>query len=263
VAKKLYDVEMPDGAIISDVPEGTSMDELLKQYNGYSGPPLEEGEPAIPEPETIQEILQEAALKGGITDPAELAQFLAQVTHESGNFKYMEEIWGPTPAQKRYEGRKNLGNTQTGDGHRYRGRGLIQLTGRDNYKTFGEKLGIDLENSPELASEPDTAADLAVEFWNARVKPYIKDFNNTRGVTRRINGGYNGLPDREKQFKTWTEKLNLQNMTLEPTGTTAAVVNSAAETSPVQLEKLLDGTYQDEEGGLFSVKAGEVKPYAP
>jgi putative chitinase len=75
-----------------------------------------------------------------------MAAFVAQIGHESGQLIYVRELWGPTPAQSRYEGRKDLGNTVAGDGLRYRGRGLIQVTGRANYKVCGEALGLDLIN---------------------------------------------------------------------------------------------------------------------
>ncbi|WP_404940665.1 glycoside hydrolase family 19 protein, partial [Pseudomonas lundensis] len=73
-----------------------------------------------------------------------VAAFIAQIGHESGQLKYVKEIWGPTAAQARYEGRADLGNTQPGDGSKFRGRGLIQITGRANYITCGEALALDL-----------------------------------------------------------------------------------------------------------------------
>ncbi|ULH18273.1 hypothetical protein MF271_22685 (plasmid) [Deinococcus sp. KNUC1210] len=73
----------------------------------------------------------------GIDMPPRLSHFLAQVTHESGGFRWMVEIWGPTPAQIRYEGRLDLENTEPGDGFRYRGRGPMMLTGRGNFRNVG------------------------------------------------------------------------------------------------------------------------------
>ena len=81
-----------------------------------------------------------------------IAAFIAQIGHESGQLKYVKEVWGPTTAQARYEGRADLGNSRQGDGSKFLGRGLIQITGRANYKACGEALGLDLDliNQPEL-----------------------------------------------------------------------------------------------------------------
>ena len=86
-----------------------------------------------------------------------VAAFIAQIGHESGQLKYVKEIWGPTAAQAKYEGRKDLGNTVAGDGSKYRGRGLIQITGRANYMACGEGLGLNLIKQPELLEKPQHA----------------------------------------------------------------------------------------------------------
>ena len=153
-----------------------------------------------------EQALINAAKQAGITDKTELAQFMAQWAHESGNFKYMQEIWGPTAAQSRYEGRRDLGNTQAGDGYRYRGRGFSQLTGRSNYRTIGNRIGVDLENNPDLASQPDIAAKIAIEYWKTRVKNKVSNFEDTRSVTYYVNGGYNGLDDRIAKFAAYKQK---------------------------------------------------------
>lgn len=143
----------------------------------------------------------------GIMDsPLRLAHFLSQVTHESGGFKYMEEIWGPTPAQRGYEGRSDLGNTQKGDGFRYKGRGPLQLTGRANYQEYGRRLGIDLEGSPALAATPAVGLLIALEFWKVKGLNALADQDDVAGITRRVNGGSNGLADRKAQLaklKAW------------------------------------------------------------
>jgi putative chitinase len=134
-----------------------------------------------------------------IDTPALQAAFLAQVGHESGGFVYTREIWGPTPAQAKYEGRLDLGNTQPGDGKRYMGRGLIQITGRANYQAISDDIGIDYVTSPELLEQTSGAAQSAAWFWNKRgLNEYVSDFVT---LTKRINGGTNGLADREARWK--------------------------------------------------------------
>jgi len=131
---------------------------------------------------------------------SEAAQFMGQCAHECDSFKTMEEY----ASGDAYEGRKDLGNTRPGDGRRYKGRGFIQITGRYNYRTFGGYIGVDLENNPKRAAEPDIAAQVAIQYWNRRVKPYVSNFGDTRAVTRRINGGTNGLQDRINKFNKYT-----------------------------------------------------------
>lgn len=139
-----------------------------------------------------------------IDTPKRLAHFLAQVCHESGGFKYMEEIWGPTVAQQRYEGRADLGNTVAGDGYRFKGRGPIQLTGRTNYRRFGQLCGIDLENHPEIAALPSVGILTAALFWNEHKLNALADAGDIEGITRRINGGLNGFAERKEWFaKVW------------------------------------------------------------
>ncbi|WP_456027277.1 glycoside hydrolase family 19 protein, partial [Pseudomonas capeferrum] len=92
--------------------------------------------------------LNTAMNRYGIVGTARVAAFIAQVGHESGQLRYVREIWGPTAQQLTYEGRADLGNTVKGDGSKYHGRGLIQITGRANYAACGEALGLDLINKP-------------------------------------------------------------------------------------------------------------------
>ena len=148
--------------------------------------------------------LKAAMDKAGYTDPTERAMFLAQMAHESGNFKYDEEIHDGS----NYEGRSDLGNTKEGDGKRYKGRGYIQLTGRANYTHYGNKLGVDLAGNPELAKKPSVAADVAVAYWNERVDRAAAASGDVRTVTKNINGGYNGLQDRIDKFKKYSGNPN-------------------------------------------------------
>lgn len=129
-----------------------------------------------------------------------VAAFIAQIGHESGQLKYVKEIWGPTAAQMRYEGRADLGNTQPGDGSKYRGRGLIQITGRANYKACGESLGLDLINHPELLEKPQHACMSAAWFWATKGLSTLADEGKFETITRRINGGLNGLTDRQMLY---------------------------------------------------------------
>jgi len=154
------------------------------------------------------EKLKLAAKANGIHG-TELAQFLAQCAHESGNFKSMEEIGSPAYFAKKYDPKyapktaKILGNTQVGDGERYKGRGFIQLTGRDNYKRAGDALGLPLEANPDLAARTDVAAKVAVWYWKNRVANKVKNFNNTKQVTKAINPAGKGLQSRKDQFKSF------------------------------------------------------------
>lgn len=100
-----------------------------------------------------------------INTPLRQAAFIAQVLHESGMLKWTSEIWGPTLAQRNYENRDDLGNTVPGDGLRFRGRGLLQTTGRANYLATGKALGADLIANPERLAEPELASRSAGWFW--------------------------------------------------------------------------------------------------
>lgn len=124
------------------------------------------------------------------------AAFIAQIGHESGQLRYVREIWGPTAAQRGYEGREDLGNTVPGDGRKYCGRGLIQITGRENYAKCGEALGLDLISHPELLELPQHAAMSAAWFWKQNGLNDLADRDQFNTITRRINGGLNGLADR-------------------------------------------------------------------
>src|SRR5882672_578303 len=145
-----------------------------------------------------------------INTPLRAAAFLAQLAHESGEFRWLEEIWGPTPAQKRYEGRKDLGNTQPGDGFRFRGRGPIQITGRDNYKKYGELLGVDLIGDPGLAAQPEWTFQIAAAYWETHELNKRADAGDFVAITRAINGGLNGLEDRERYYEIAKKALGVE-----------------------------------------------------
>lgn len=126
----------------------------------------------------------------------QVAAFLAQIGHESGQLVYVREIWGPTPVQAKYEGWADLSNTVKGGGSKYRGRGLIQITGRANYAACGEALGLNLVNQPELLEQPQYACMSAAWFWATRGLNTLTDQDQFNTITRRINGGLNGLQNR-------------------------------------------------------------------
>jgi len=131
---------------------------------------------------------------GNLTNSERIAQFLAQVAHESDGFKTTVEY----ASGKAYNGRADLGNRPgTNDGVTYKGRGLIQLTGRSNYATMGKKLGVDFINNPNLAAQFPYAAITAAQFWSDKNLNVYADVGDINAITRRINGGYNGLADRK------------------------------------------------------------------
>ena len=142
--------------------------------------------------------LNSAMDKFEVNTAVRIGAFMAQVGHESGRLQYVREIWNPKqcPWQLRYEGRADLGNTQPGDGFKYRGRGLIQITGRKNYKLCGEGLGLPLEDKPELLEIPENAALSAGWYWSIHGCNRLADVGNFREITHVINGGFNGWDDR-------------------------------------------------------------------
>jgi len=142
--------------------------------------------------ETYTPMLNETMDKYEINTPLRQAHFLAQIIHESGSFNYVLEL----DSGLAYEYRSDLGNTQKGDGPRYKGRGFIQLTGRANYQKYGDTIGVDLISHPELVATV-YPADSAGYFWHTHNINALADMDNINAVTRMINGGYNGLADRQ------------------------------------------------------------------
>ena len=141
--------------------------------------------------------LMEAAMREfQITSEARARMWLAQVGHESVSLRYFEEI----ASGAAYEGRRDLGNTQPGDGRRFKGRGPIQLTGRSNYTIAGRALGLDLVGRPELAAQPRHAFRVSAWWWQTHGLNQISDTGDVVAATRRINGGLNGLADRQARY---------------------------------------------------------------
>jgi predicted chitinase len=167
--------------------------------------------------------LNRAMAEAGIDSPARKAAFIAQVAHESGGFQYNEEI----ASGRAYEGRSDLGNTQPGDGERFKGRGYIQLTGRANYAAAGKALGLDLVNNPGLAARPENAARVAAWYWNSRGLNALADRGDFDGITRRINGGYNGKADRD-QYHARAQGVLKDSVGLPSTGRFVDAATSGA-----------------------------------
>ena len=140
-------------------------------------------------PLIVSECLKRGVLRN------QCAYILATAWHETGRYKYMREIWGPTPTQRKYEGRKGLGNTVKGDGKKFLGRGFVQITGRRNYADWSKRLGLDLLKEPQLAERPDIAVRILVEgmmlgtFTGRKLPDYVdlnaSDYANARRV---VNG---------------------------------------------------------------------------
>lgn len=142
--------------------------------------------------DAVHHHLRPELARHGIETRLRIAHFVAQLGHESAGFRTTEEF----ASGAAYEGRQDLGNTQPGDGRRYKGRGLIQLTGRANYASYGEALGVDLVSEPDRAAEPVLSLSIACTYWTRRRINRHADRDDLIRVTRAINGGTNGLDDR-------------------------------------------------------------------
>jgi len=170
--------------------------------------------------------LNAAMLEQGIISKKRRCAFLAQLAHESAQLRYMEEI----ASGAAYEGRADLGNTHPGDGRRYKGRGPIQLTGRANYRISGHALDLDLEGNPQLASKPENGFRIAALFWKRKglndladlltLGPSKDDQKRDRitvgRITRKINGGLNGIDDRLNYFRVAKQILHNDDDTDSP-----------------------------------------------
>ena len=190
------------------------------------------------------------------------AAFIAQVAHESGGLKYMEEIWGPSAAQKRYEGRKDLGNTKPGDGKRFKGRGPIQITGRANYERYGALLGLPLAEQPNLAAMPGVGFRIAGAYWKSHGLNRLADVGEFGEITKRINGGYNGLADRKKYYERALDVLS-DEITHEKVETADEDAESKAVVSTAESTESEPGTGVEAAAELDKPKPGEPVAETP
>lgn len=141
----------------------------------------------------------------GINTKIRMAHWLAQVAHESGELRYTKEL----ASGKAYEGRKDLGNIQKGDGVRFKGRGLIQITGRANYTAYAKFCGYDVVAKPELLEQPVGAVKSAMWYWQTHGLNELADADKFEAITRRINGGTNGLESRRTYLKRAKKVFNI------------------------------------------------------
>lgn len=150
--------------------------------------------------------LSRAGVGAGLNRPHRLAMYLGQLAHESMGWHYDREVWGPTKAQKGYEGRKDLGNTQPGDGSKFRGFTPMQITGRANttdFRDWARKIDSrapDFVATPELMNTDPWEGLGPIWYWETRGLNRYADQGDFLTVTRRINGGTNGLADRERRY---------------------------------------------------------------
>jgi len=191
-------------------------------------------------------VLHDTLERYQIDTPLRVAHFLAQAFHESDGMCTTEEY----ASGAAYEGRRDLGNIQPGDGVRYKGRGLFQLTGRANYAAFGPKIGIpDLVDQPERAADPAVSLLIACEYWKERrggLNPFA-DQDDIITITKAINGGLNGLPDRRLY-------LAKAKMALARTVAAGIAFNQPAGAPPVLRRGSRSGQVEDLQRAL--AKAG-------
>jgi putative chitinase len=181
------------------------------------------GAPAASQAKIIAEVgaVLAATLESyDITNRLRIAHFLGQTCEESAGYRTTEEF----ASGKEYEGRADLGNTQKGDGPRYKGRGLLQLTGRANYVDYGKALGVDLVNNPTLAAQPALSLKIACEYWKRHNINADCDRDDVQAVTRKVNGGLNGLSDRI----AFTQKAKAAVARLQAIALSGAAASAAA-----------------------------------
>lgn len=213
--------------------DGQSMLEIAPRFSGE----LAERQAAIIG--AVGAVLRLVLAGYAIDTRLRIAHFLAQCCHESAGFRTTEEF----ASGAAYEGRKDLGNTQEGDGPRFKGRGLLQLTGRANYRIYGEALEVGLVAQPERAAEPVLSLRIACEYWRRHGINALCDADDVVAVTRAINGGCNGLDDRRAlTTKAKAMLARLEGVKLagaQPGGTRPVLHRGARGDAVVALQRLL------------------------
>lgn len=167
-----------------------------------------------------------------------IAHFMAQVTYECAGFRTTQEF----ASGAAYEGRLDLGNTNKGDGKRYKGRGLIQLTGRANYRNIGKRLSLPLEDNPELAADAVISLKIACEYWQARNINAVADRDDLIQATKLVNGGLNGLEQRRKYLqKAKTALANIEGLrvALNEGGASTVLRRGSFGDEVIELQSLL------------------------
>jgi predicted chitinase len=171
----------------------------------------------------------------GIDTRLRISHFLAQAAHETGHFRTLVE-YGPDSYFTRYDGRRDLENSVPGDGLRYKGRGIFQLTGRINYRVYGKRLNIDLENNPALAAQGPVSVKIACEYWKAKGLSGWADRDDVKEITRRINGGYNGLQDRIDKLARAKSCFPLVSMVYDASQSDANDITEEVPDAPIAPE---------------------------
>ena len=164
--------------------------------------------------------LNEYLQKYNINNYLRVCHFIAQAAHETDSFKTLEEY----ASGAAYEGRKDLGNIYPGDGKKFKGRGIFQLTGRSNYVNYGAKIGYNIEAKPDLAADPKISMLTACEYWNSKGLSSYADKDDVTTITKRINGGLNGFEDR-KNYLAKAKKIIPKDIFAKPVETEQGQLN--------------------------------------
>ncbi|MFC7475357.1 peptidoglycan-binding protein [Dankookia sp. GCM10030260] len=212
-----------------------TMLEIAPRFSGANG----ERQAAIVA--AVGEVLRPTLERYAIDTRLRIAHFLGQTCVEAAGFRTTEELADGTA----YEGRKDLGNTEPGDGPRFKGRGLIQLTGRANYRSMGKALKLDLENNPAQAADPALSLVVACEYWKSRKINDAADQDDVIRVTKLINGGLNGLDERRRFTAKAKEALaRLEGILVtgaQPEATRATLHRGAKGEAVAGLQRMLRG----------------------
>lgn len=160
----------------------------------------------------LEKYLDEYLAKYNLNTWLRVCHFIAQAAHETAGFRTLEEY----ASGAAYEGRKDLGNVKAGDGVRYKGRGIFQLTGRANYQNYGDRIGYNLVDNPKLASDPKISVLTAMEYWNTNKLSMSADRDDIAAITKRINGGFNGFDDRKAYLERAKKAISRDIFTNKP-----------------------------------------------